>query len=217
MATLKTYALTNETRLKTFIGVTGADDDELLKDIINAVTSFVENYCNRRFQQTAYEEEEYTTDSGDTSIILKQWPVISGETFLLEIRTSALNEDDWEDVDSEDYFVDLDAGIVEGAADQKFLRGVNKYRVSYTAGYDFNLTDKPLAETEAGDLEWAVWKLCALAYHRRKGTAGVISESIGDYSVTFMKEVFEDDEIKKILAKYSRFSGGHGVITPTHT
>ena len=47
------------------------------------------------FKKTTYSQEEYDTEESQTPN-LKHFPVIEGETFRLERRTSDLNEDDWE-------------------------------------------------------------------------------------------------------------------------
>lgn len=210
---VKAYALTTLARLKTYLDITGAGDDTLLETIIDSVTEFIENYCHRRFQQTAISQEMYSTGRRDKIITLKQYPVASGETFTLEVRASSLNEDDWEEVDSEYYHVHWQEGIIEGAGGYTFIKGVNKYRVTYTAGYDFDTSTKPVTDTEAGDLELAMWMLCKVAFLRRKGDASVKSERIGDYAVVYMKEAFENETIRSILDKYRRISSNLGVIT----
>lgn len=209
---VKAYALTTLARLKTYLDITGSGDDTLLETIIDSVTEFVENYCHRRFKKTTYTEEMYSTGRGDKVIILKQYPVISTETFTLEVRCSSLNEDDWDEIDSEYYHIHYAEGIIEGAGGYTFIKGVNKYRATYTAGYDFDNSATFLSNTEAGDLELVVWMLCSVAYQRRKGDPSVESERIGDYSVTYMKEAFENETIKSILEKYRR-TGDLGVIT----
>jgi len=211
---IKVYALTTVSRLKTFLEISGTSYDTLLEWIANSATEFIENYCHRRFQRTAYTQEMYSTDKWQKTLLLDNFPVISTETFTLEIRTSGLNEDDWDTVDSEDYHVDYDGGIIRMAGRIEFQKGVDKYRVTYTAGYDFDTSTKPLSDTEAGDLEMAMWKLCAVMFNRRRGDPGIRSERIGDYSVTYAKTVYESPEIKEILDKYKRKDVALGVETP---
>jgi len=206
---VKSYALTTVARAEDFLGtgtLTGTNAN-VLERIIDSVTEFVENYCKRRFKQTAYTNELYDGTGSDT-IILQNYPVSSTESFTLQIRTSSGNENEWESVDSEDYFINFSAGIVRAAHGLKFLTGTYRYRVSYTAGYGFDNSSTFLAQTEAGDVEYVTWKLIAAAWNRRKSEPGIKSESIGDYSVTYMTEAFENEEIKAVLDKYARIESG---------
>ena len=212
---LNAHALTSVQRLADFLGLgtitAGSTKETLLQMVINSVTAFVESYCKRRFKETTYTQELYDGD-GTQFLFLKNYPVDSSGTFTLERRESALNEDDWEQIDSEYFYVDYDAGYIETANESiRFIPGVKNYRVTYTAGIAFNLSSTFLSDSTA-DLEYAAWKLCATVYNRRHGDAGIQSESIGDVSVTYTKEVFENEEIKSILDKYARHDA-HGTIT----
>jgi hypothetical protein len=65
-------------------------------------------------------------------------------------------------------------------------------------------------------VEYVAWKLVATAWEQRKGSTGVESEHIGDYSVKYAKNVFENEDIKAILDKYKRFEAT-SYITPRNT
>jgi len=207
-----TYALTTRARLKTFLGITSTDDNALLDSIIDSVSDFVEHFCDRRFQKTVYSNQVY--DGNDSPyLMLKQFPVVSGEDFTLQRRDSFDNQNSWSTIDSEHFFVKESEGIIhyvesfnlEGAI---FVKAPQHYRVSYTAGYDFNTAGtKTLESVGLGDLEFAIWKLCAKVYNQRKSSGDVQSESIGDYSVLFRKEAMIDQEIKGILLSYKREHG----------
>lgn len=209
---LVSYALTTRARLKTFLGISSSDDDSLLDQIINSVSDFVEMYCDRRFKKTDYSDEVYD-GNGSKYLILKQYPVVSGETFTLERRDSFDNQDSWSTIDSEYYFVKESAGMViyvaslntEGAY---FVKSPQHYRVSYTAGYDFDNTGgNTLSDAGIGDLEYAVWKLCAKIYNQRKSSGNIKQEKIGDYSVAYESELMVDQELRNILLSYKRDYG----------
>lgn len=214
---LKSYALTTVQRLKDFLGLssTTSTQDDVLERIVNSATEYIENYLRFRVKETTYTQEEYDTDPTDT-LILKQRPINSSETFTLQRRNSAVNEDEWETVDSQYYHIDYNSGIIYGVSGFKFSRTRRGYRVTYTAGYDFDNSSTFLSDTEAGDLEWACWILCASAWNNRKGGGGIRSERIGDYSVTYAKSLIENDEVKAILDKYADIDTG-GVLTPINT
>ena len=208
---LNAYALTTVARLKTFIGVTSTDYDTLLESIINSVSDFVENYCGRRFKKTTYTQEYYDGNDAET-LNLEQYPVISTETFTLERRDSTLNEDDWSTVDTENYYIKYEEGIISYIKGLKFAKYPKHYRVTYAAGYDFDNATSYLSTVGAGDLEMIVWKLCNSVYSQRKGDPSVESERLLNYSVKYSKKVFEDDEIKAILDKYAKLSSLGGYL-----
>ena len=212
---IKSYALTTRQRLKDFLGISANDDttNNVFDRIIDSVTEFIENYLGFRVKQTTYTSEEYDTDAGQT-LLLKHYPV---STFTsLERRNSALNEDDWETIDSEYYHVDLDAGIIYGAAGWEFYRTRRGYRATYIAGFNFDNAATFLSDTEGGDIEWAAWQLGGIAWNLRKGGGGVESERIGDYAVAYAKGILENPEIKAILDKYAKREAG-AVLTPLNT
>jgi hypothetical protein len=186
-----------------------------MERIVDTASAFIENYIGFRVMQTAYNNEEYATEEGQI-LVLNNFPVNSGETFTLQRRNSALDEDEWETVDAEYYHVDWDPGIIHGAGGWEFSRTRNGFRVIYTAGYDFDNSSTFLSDTEAGDLELAIWQLALTMYNRKGGTVGIKSEKIGDYSVVYAKAVLEDENIKSILDKYVR-KDDIGVLTPLQT
>lgn len=212
---LKAYALTSLARLKTWADISTADDDTLLTDIINAVTSWIESYCGRRFKQTTYTEQEIDSD-GSEVLFLPEYPVDETTDITLEIRTSALREDDWDEIDSEDYFVDWDEGMIKIAGGGKWIKGRKKYRATYKAGYDFDPAGTTfLTDTGAGDLEIAIWKLCTALYEERRSGARIAAERLGDYSVRFARIAFEDDPtIGAVLDRYRKLDETLGVMGP---
>lgn len=201
---LNANALTTVARLKTFIGISSATYDTELERIVNAVSQFVQNYCDRTFVKTTYTNEIYD-GTGSDRLLLKQYPVSTTDTFTLEQRTSNQNTASWDAVDSESYYVQYTRGTVETTG-WHFADLPRHYRITYTAGYDFDLaaTFLETATPTAGDLEYAVWKLAADAFRNRKQGTGVESETIGEYSVRFRKSAMVDQEIRDILANYRR-------------
>ena len=178
--------------------------------MIDSVTEFIENYIGFRVQQTTYTNEEYDTEKSDT-LLIDNFPISTFTT--LQRRNSALNDNDWETVDSNLYHVDLDSGVINGAGGWLFARTRKGYRVTYVAGYDFDLSTTFLQDTEAADLELAVWLLISTVFNRGKGGTGIKSESIGDYRVVYAKSLMENEDIKALLDKYSVIEA-RGPISP---
>lgn len=198
---VQAYALTTRDRLKAFLGLTSTTSaqDTLLDVIINSVTTYIENYIGFRVKKTTYTNEVVDTDND--SIILKRGPITGAVS--ISRRNSGLNDDSWETIDSNLYFVDTDAGIIRGAGGYKFGNSRQGYRVTYTAGYDFDNTTSYLGDTEAADLEMAAWMLAAAMWNLKGGSGGVKSESIGDYSVVYQTSVLNTPELQDILDKYA--------------
>ena len=202
---VKSYALTTLARLKDFIGISVATYDTILETIIDVCTDIVEAETGRRFKQTSYSNEEYH-GSGQNTLVLKNYPVVSGETFNLEKRGAVTREDNWNSIDSELYYVDEEAGIITMAGSGIFLKVPYHYRVTYTAGYNFDNAGggSTLNDVGIGDLEIAFWKLCNNVYAGRKSQTGIKSESIGNYSVTFGELMSTDKWFENVINKYKR-------------
>jgi len=184
----------------------------VMEALIDGMTEFIEGYLGYRVQKTAYTQEEYDTEEAQ-SLLLKNFPIVSGETFTLQRRLNSLNEDSWETVDSQYYHVEEGAGIIYGASGWEFSRTRRGYRVTYTAGYDFDNSDTYLTDTEGGSIEFAAWMLLEAIWNKRKGGSGVVSEKIGDYAIVYRKMMFENDDIKSLLDKYIR-EDTFAVLTP---
>ncbi len=215
---LLSNALTTVARASAFIGIStpasSSTAEILLENQINAVTSFIENYLGYTVKKTDYTNEEYTTERGQY-LGLSNFPVISGETFTLQRRNSGLNEDEWETVDSQYYHVDEEGGIIYGAGGWAFPRTRNGFRVTYTAGYDYDNSTTYLSDTSGASIELAAWLLVASINGRGQGGAGIKSESIGDYRIVYAKSMFENADIESLLDKYVRLDMEIGApLTP---
>ena len=165
-------------------------------------TEFVQNYCDRTFVETAYSNQIHD-GTGTNLLLLKQYPVSSTDTFKLEARDGNLNNDSWSEVNSELYHIQFERGTLDYLSNV-FVEAPRKYRMTYTAGYDFDLVATFLETAGAGDLEYAIWRLATDAFRNRKQGTNVESETIGEYSVTFRKSTMVDQEVKDILANYRR-------------
>lgn len=198
---LLSYALTTVARVKTFMGISVATYDTVLEYMVNSVTDFIENYCDRRFKETTYTNEEYD-GNGTKKLLLKQYPVDTAGTLTLAQRDSIDNNSSWTTIDSEDYFVKAN-GLIE-YANGFFHKYPLHYRMTYTAGYDYDNAASYLSDVGAGDLEWACWELVRNAFENRKTPDNVKSESLADYSITYMDITMTNGRIKEVLDKYKR-------------
>lgn len=213
---IKTYALTTVARLCQFLGIAEpanpSADYSQLERIIDITTAYIERQIGFRVQQTTYTNEEYSTD-GSGNIVLRGRPISSSDAITLQNRASGLNDNSWDTIASNLYVVDYNGGIISGMGSYKFSNGQSGFRVTYTAGYDFDNSTTFLSDTEGGDLEYVMWKLCKAIYDSIGSDTGledVESESIGDYSVTFAKASFGDSDVSNILERYTPLGFGAG-------
>lgn len=111
MADLVDYALTTVDDVKELLGLGSGDHskDNLIKRKINFATEVIEGYTGRRFKSTTYTNEEYDATHTD-QIVLRQRPVTNLAN--VDVRNTSFNQSDWTTVDSEDYFLDSNAGVV---------------------------------------------------------------------------------------------------------
>lgn len=132
MAVILSYALTNLSDVKESLSIASSNTsrDNLITRKINQATRAIESYCGRRFQATTYTDVEYAATQVD-QLILRQRPVITFTS--LSIRDAGLNISSWETLNSELYFVNEAAGVIDLLFN---ARGRwNRYKVSYSAGY----------------------------------------------------------------------------------
>jgi hypothetical protein len=198
------WALTTRARVMDFMGISSltAVQENVLDRIIDSVTDYIEHYCGRRLKSTAY--NEVFNGDGSRDYVAKHFPISTITS--LQYRNSSANEDSWTSMDTEYYFYDLNSGVITLSGNSRFIFfSDHLYKLNYTAGFDFDNTTTFLSDVGGADLEYAVWKLCVTAFDKSKGEVGVESESIGDYSVTYAKTMFENSEIKEIIGKYKGF------------
>lgn len=207
-------ALTTVARAKSFLGISGAAKDFVLTMLILAASKYIEStYCRRKFKHQTFTNEVYSGKNGKR-LWLKNKPITDGSTVTLQKRSTSNNEDDWQTVPSDQYFINREAGNLElirfndawlGLGGD-FQAGVQNYRVTYTAGYylpseseyqDGTDDDKDLPY----DLELAVLDLLGAVYNARQA-AGIESQKVMDVSITYGKEVDKHPTLKATLDKY---------------
>jgi hypothetical protein len=136
MATLLSYALSTVADVKESLGIDAGDTskDNLIIRKINQATLFIENYCSlsrdHHFKSTTYTNEQYDGVSKNT-IVLKMRPVITLSSF--QGRSAVTSDGSFTDIESELYFTDLSAGVLELLFNT--TNSWNMYQVTYTAGY----------------------------------------------------------------------------------
>jgi hypothetical protein len=177
---------------KTFLGISDNTKDAVLNILINAISDYIENYCGRTFASTVYTDEEYDGNAA-YEMRLKNFPIIIPPDVIMHRNNSWDSSDDWETVDSDDYWVDEDTGII--TKNTVFHKGKQNYRFTYTAGY----------ATIPNDIQYACMVMVSEALSRKDNT-GLKAESLGDHSVTYMDVIEQNQVVKDILNGYRDYA-----------
>lgn len=184
---LVAYALVTLDDTKTFLGITNNTQDEKLKMLINMATDYIESQTGRRFVSTVHTNEEF--DGSGTFNLTLNHPIVSFTQ--LQVNSNFDNSDNWQTVDSSEYWIDNETGIItkissfsdfdeenengEALSDLGFQRGKNKYRATYTSGYS----------TVPYDLQFACMTIVGNLLNSGATGGAIKSESLGDHSVTY--------------------------------
>lgn len=178
--------LCSRSDVKSYLGLSGEEYDELIDLLIAAASEAVERFCRRRFAETAY--TEYHDGRGRNCIVLKRRPVsaVSGVWDDLDRvfpEATKLEEDD--------YVSDMDRGLVV-LPSGTFADGVRNVKVVYTAGYS-EIPD---------DVGQSCIMLAAAWFHRgREGADGLDARTAGEVSQQFSADPMPED-VRRILLSY---------------
>lgn len=181
-------------------------DNYIIEHQINAVSDYIEKYCNRKFGLQTYTDEPYT-GCGRQIMQLNQWPVT--ELTSVKMSGTLLNVPEYtmsvEDAKKGWIFApngwSYDGALVGYVGEP--LAPYRSYLITYTAGYVLPkdaTTEAP--RTLPYDLEGACKELISAKLAAR-GIENVKQEHLGDASEAY----FEDDlppAIKAVLDRYRR-------------
>ncbi len=186
--------LTTAANVKSYLGITASTYDTILGNLVASASEAIERYCRAAFTETEYTEYYDGDDNGveRDRILLKRRPVIS----VTSVYDDVTQPPTWpagDVVDSDDYAVYLDEGIVQLYGGNTFNTGQRNVRVIYVAGYVAIPTD----------IEQACNMLVADWFHRgHVGADGFTSENVGgDYSYSTEPNQWPA-AVKAILGKY---------------
>ena len=195
--TLNANALISVAELDEILQITIGDSD-LSATLINIASDFINNFTNRKILSRTYTDEAYDGNN-DCKIYLKQYPVTAVST--VKSWDTYNNEVSYTYTVYTEYLIYTDEGYIYIRG--KTVPGHKNYRVTYTAGYV--LVDVPY------DLKNACAQLAGLVYYN-KGKAGVKSETIGKYSITYDKGDISvmgipvPDDIAGVIRQYKKYN-----------
>lgn len=174
---LWSYALTTLARTKTFLQVSGTTYDDVITMIINSVSEECERYCGTYLSKRETVTEYYDSEGG-YKLFLDNIPTSEGAISTLHDDTDREFEDD-DLVDSDDYVVDYEKGIII-REDEEFAVGNQSIKVVWTK-LGYTTIPKPL--------EMACWIWCAYVFdkytEKRWGKKSVSSagETVSEFIV----------------------------------
>jgi hypothetical protein len=184
-------AFITKTDVKNYLQINSTDtkNDTLLDSLIPAAQDFIEEYCSTKFEKLARTEYH---KGGSNQIFLKEYPVDKTQTISVW--------DDWQReygsdtlIDSDDYFVDEDTGVI--TFDYEVGGQAGSVKVTYTGGSLPNPIKQACIEMVARKLKEGV-----------SGALGVPSRAIhAGETVTF---VVDDilPQTRVVLDKYRRMN-----------
>ena len=170
---LNTNALITAAELAIFMQTTISDSD-YANTLINIASDFIERYCNRKFISQTFTDEQHD-GTGSRYLYLKNMPITSVTAVKLwDLSTDSLLYTYTEHTEFTPY---LDEGMIYMAGG--WQAGHKNYRVTYIAGYA--IASVPY------DLKSICARIAGYIY-ANAGAAGIKSESMGNYSVTYDKD-----------------------------
>lgn len=175
-------ALTTRTKVKSYMGITGTDNDTVIDELITGVTAFIKSYCGgRKFLQADY-VEIYDSRHGRHKIFLNIIPV-TGVTSV-EYRSGPASNPTWVAYNADSYLLYGNGGYIHffGALPE-VPQGL---RITYFAGYSIDFTQEfdTGFHTLPADITLAANEIIATILNTRK-SAGITTESTEGQAITY--------------------------------
>jgi len=130
--------------VKVFLRISDEDKDDLIETLIPPAQAFIETFCGQNF--TGISEVIEYFHGGTDRFILKQYPIIMDNEYYDPLSVYLDTNREFGDetlVDSSDYFLDTDCGIIY--FDYELGKTYGSLKVVYAAGYGENVEAIPVA------------------------------------------------------------------------
>jgi len=178
--------LTSLSKVKTYLGITGSDDDELLESLIDAASSAIKKFCRSSIVASDY--TEYHDGAGGRCLILRQRPINSIASIYDDLDRRYPEESL---IDADDYTFKSESALVIYTGG-KFQEGIKNVKITYNAGYGAAPEDVDLGCR----MQVASW------YNRAsQGGDGIGEENIGEYSARYAAGGI-DERVRELLLPY---------------
>jgi hypothetical protein len=166
---LNNNALLTEAELELILGKSLATD--YAEMLINFASDVIEKYCNRVFRQVEYTDEKYD-GRGYKILYVKNPPIDDGTAVAVKDWNTNDNSLLYTYTEHTEFIVFHVEGYIYLRSG--FKTGKQNYRISYKGGFENIPWDLKVACAELGGF-----------LDSNKGVAGVKSEKIGDYAISY--------------------------------
>lgn len=195
-------ALATLAQLKTQLGIVNSETkyDSKLTMFLNAASSWVETYCDRRFESQSY--VELINGNRANYFITDQWPIIS----VTELRISSSR--DW--ASSTSLIPATDYGIASDGIGITYYpgylpQGYDNVKITYVAGYATIPYDIQLG---------CIWAAEWFYLHNNRGDMGRTTASKTGESVGVLSDV--PAMVKQVIDPYRRMDFASSALAPSH-
>jgi len=197
-------ALFNLTELKTYLGITGNDEDDQLQFIVDGVNKAAVEQLERDIESA--EATEYYDGHDDKTLILQRRPVtavagvwVDPTGYAGQGTNAFASTTEW--TAGSDFFIrdtgeDEDNGGILEAISRIWPFGRKNIKVTYTAGYS----------TVPEDLKLALLKTAAIARKKIDVVGDITGETIGSYSYSIGQNAASDPLLSDVAAVLSHYS-----------
>ncbi|MCC6670401.1 MAG: hypothetical protein IT458_05025 [Planctomycetes bacterium] len=193
--------LASLSELKEHEGISGSALDAFFTSLLARVSAMVDRYCNRTIEAPVGDVTEYYDGSGCPDLFVLRYPIVS----VTSVHVDAARA--WGAatlIASSSYATDAagrirllpSASVPDLGVRGVFPEGVQNVRVVYVGGYT----------TVPEDLKEAAILWCSAIFAKRR-KLGVLSTSIGAYSVTYGQASVTAPmpaEVRMVLDRYRR-------------
>ncbi len=173
--------ITTLEKTKLYLGINTAMHDALINELIGGSQSFMETFCNRKFEQADYVEEEHT--GGKREVQIHNYPLVELNA-LTDANGGTYSDDDYT-INSRNGCIRLKSG--------RFPEGLGMVKITYKGGYT--------EDHMPSDLLVTLWQLVGLAFEQRK-SQGKSQERVNSSEIVWERLLTETQ--KKTLLKYKR-------------
>lgn len=199
---LSAHALTTVAAVKEYLRISSTDttNDNSLERQINAVSEFIERFCDRHFEKTTYTHK--FRGNGRQKLLLNQYPILS----VTSVKVDGSDATDYEILGEEGILYRENlwpwSGYRAGLVGDPIGSRPN-IEVVYTAGYVLPKDDAPDSpRTLPYDLEDAAIELVAIR-HEMRGSEHLKRETIGPLTSEFVQGL--PQHILDVLNEYKKW------------
>jgi len=189
---LSEFALCSLESVKRQLNITDTSHDDLLTELINRATARIEGWTLRKLKQRSL--TEIYDGPGTAFLRLREFPIVGQPAVYIDANRQFPESSRLRD---SDFLIFRESGLLAFVGANRLIatwpKGLQNTKVVYTAGYD------PVPD----DLQYACIELvCGGFFRARQGAQGIISESAGGYSVSWIDGL--PKEVVEILKRYRR-------------